>query len=178
MRNSAERCVHPIDVEETAIERERAEEISRLADRIATDQRHRDSDAIRCLWRTGDVVRSLRDGVRTGAWRCSLDALACRLNVSVASLDDALRVAHAFPEKDRERLLRRFEEARAALMPSHLVVLARVTARQRARGIDILLSQTHSVRELRACLRRPFSGMASESIDKTIVTLDEGRTGA
>jgi hypothetical protein len=159
----------------TRAELAEAEEISRVADAIATDQRRRDIEAICCLWRTGDVIRGLRDRVPAGTWRYTLNALARHLNVSAASLDDAVRVAQAFPEKERETLLRRFEEARAELLPSHVIVIARVAARRRACCIDMLLRRAHTVQELRTYLRLSCSETVPESTNKTGPRMDGRR---
>ena len=104
----------------------------------------------------GDGVRRLRTCVEAGIWREVIDACASRAGIHTSSLDEAARAAEAFPAALRAEIRERFERARVELTASHVIALARVTPAKRKKGIDALLRERHSVRELRELLRRTF----------------------
>lgn len=129
-------------------------ELANVVEAIARERRNRGFDAIRSLWRIGDVLVGLRDVTPKKRWRSVLQACALRIDMNASALYESVRVSEAFAEASRETLLRRFEEAGATLNPSHMIALARATPSQRARGVEALLGSTRvSVRQLRALLK-------------------------
>jgi hypothetical protein len=144
-----------------------------VVETIAREQRYRNFEALRSLWRIGDALLGLQRLARARSWRHTLEECARCLGVAAASLDDALRAARAFPPMDRDVLLRSFEEARAAITQSHVVELARVAPRPRARGIEELLRAPHSTRDLRCKLRVLLRETISESTGPSYARLDK-----
>jgi hypothetical protein len=131
-------------------------EAERLVEIILREQRKKAFAAVQSLWRIGDAVRRLKGRLDDEPWRDVLDTCAKRVEMHTSSLEEAARAAEAFPRRLRVDLRETFERARVELTASHVVVLARVTPKQRKQGIDALLNKRYSVRELRAHLRRRF----------------------
>lgn len=154
------------------------EGFARVVDLIAREQRNRGFEAVRSLWRTGDALTVLREIAGPQNWRRALHECARSVGVTPASLDEAIRAARAFPEGQREALLRHFEDAHATLTPSHAIELARVTPRQRARGIEALLCTPHSIRQLRCKLRMASGETVSESERRNDSCLDNQSGGS
>jgi hypothetical protein len=128
--------------------------LKRVANAIRDEQRQKVIEAIQSLWRIGDTVGLLRERRRNRGWRRDIEACARCAGMHPATLDEALRASDAFPAADRERLLCFVRHARGPITPSHIVELARHNPSRRKAGIEMLVQTPHSIRELRACLRR------------------------
>jgi hypothetical protein len=133
-----------------------AEETERLIRFIRRAEQRKYRVAVNALWRVGDAVRRLRSHVTRGAWRHTLAFCAARVGLTASALDEAVRAAEAFDTAERRALRRRFAAGPHALMPSHVIELARAPAELRARGVELLLEKPLTVRELRARLREPI----------------------
>jgi|SRR5579872_1276546 len=137
----------------TATDKSHTCDLDDAVGKIAREKCTRDLDAIRALWRIGDIVNSLRATVAHGSWRATLALCAARVGVHPKSLDEAARAATAFPASKRDDLIRGFVATGRSVQPSHIVALARVSPARRARGLEALRSSALSVRELRSFLR-------------------------
>ena len=130
---------------------------SQIMRMMVEERRLRSFSAIQAMWRLGDLLRDLRTVVPYGMWRCVLNDCADDIGLHASSLSEALRAAEAFSQIDREHLLRSFEPLPGRLLASHVVALARMTPRHRRVGIQALLREPLSVRELRASTRSETS---------------------
>lgn len=130
-----------------------ASEVRGLSEIIAGERLKKNLLAVESIWRIGDAVRRLRDSTRARQWRITLESCAGCVGMHPGSLEEAMRASNAFPDPQRAPLLLRFERMGRLLTPSHVIELARTSARRRAAGIEALLRTPHSVRQLRECLR-------------------------
>jgi hypothetical protein len=128
--------------------------IEQLVTLILKERRRKLLTAVRSMWQIGDGVRRLKRAVGSGAWGSTIESCAVQVNMHAASLDEAARAAEAFSAAERKRLHQRVEHDGVELTPSHVIALARALPRKRARGIEALLTNHYTVRELRSYLRK------------------------
>jgi hypothetical protein len=128
------------------------DELDRLVALIRCEQRRKMIVALDSLWRVGDGVLRLKTTVGAPSGGRTLALCAARAGVHASSLDEAARASERFGRDGREALFQRIEDAGAEITPSHVVLLARATPRQRKIGLEALLRRAYSVRELRGLL--------------------------